>query len=400
MTGIGAAAARRRVPLIIPALLIAASSVSILSTDLYTPSLPSLPAFFGTDAGTVQLTMGLNLAAFAASQLVYGPLIDRFGRRPVFLIGMIAFALTSLLNAAAWSIGALIGARVLQGLAAGAEGVITLAVIRDLYDDRDAVKVWGAYGVAVAAAPAVGPVIGGYIHVWLGWQANFLLLAGLVAIVALLGWRFLPETLAERDGDAFRVRRLVQGYGALVMARGYIAYAVVSGAIFAGLWAYLTAAPFVYIDRHGVATQSYGLFQAALVAAYVVGSFLANRLVARVPVETILRAGLALCALGAVAMPGAIVLAEGPASLTAAMSIFAVGLGLVFATAPVRALAASTGRHGLAAAMLGLMEMGGGALGALAVGLLHDGTAWPMAWVLGACTALALAAYCWLRPGA
>ncbi len=391
-------AARARVPLIIPAVLIAATSASILSTDLYIPSLPSLPAYFTTDASTVQLTMSLNLAAFALAQLIYGPLIDRFGRRPVFLAGMIGFVLTSLAAAAAWSIGGLIGARILQGAAAGAESVIALAVIRDLYDEADAVKLLGAYGVAVAAAPAVGPIIGGYVHVWLGWQANFLLLAALVTLVAGLGWRFLYETLPERDGRALDARRLARGYGGLLVQRDYIAYAIVSGAVYAGLWAFLTEAPFLFIDRYGVAIERYGLFQAVLVAAYVVGSFVANRIAARVPVERILKAGLALCVLGAAAMPAAVWLVEGPASITVAISIFGAGLGLVFATAPVRALAASRGRHGLAAAMLGLWQMGGGALGALAVGLLHDGTAWPMAGVLGACTAVALAAYAWLRP--
>jgi len=156
-----------------------------LSTDLYTPSLPSLPEVFGTTAPTVQLTMSVNLAAFALAQLFHGPLADRFGRRPVLLTGMILFAATAVMAASAWSIGALILARALMGMAAAVEAVIALAVILDLYDEAGAVRVLAFYSMVIAIAPAVAPLVGGYVHVWLGWRANFWLLAALILAVTL-----------------------------------------------------------------------------------------------------------------------------------------------------------------------------------------------------------------------
>ena len=174
------------VPVIIPAILIMASGTSILSTDLYAPSLPHLQDVYGTDAGLVQLTMTLNLVAYAVAQLFYGPLSDRIGRRPVLLAGMIGFALASILCSVAGSIDTLIVARIFQGLTACAEAVVGYAVIRELYDEAGAVRVFAAYGMAIALAPAVGPIIGGHMHVWFGWRSNFVLLTGIIVVVIFL----------------------------------------------------------------------------------------------------------------------------------------------------------------------------------------------------------------------
>jgi DHA1 family bicyclomycin/chloramphenicol resistance-like MFS transporter len=367
--------AKAPVPLIIPALLVSASAVSILSTDLYTPSLPHLESTFATDAATVQLTMSLNLAGYALAQLAYGPLSDRFGRRPVLLVTLFGFALASL---------------------ACAETVVGLAIIRDLYEDSDSVRVLAAYGMAIALAPAVGPIIGGQVHVWFGWRANFLLVTALVVLVTLLFWRFLPETLDQRDHNAIRPRHLARGYLDLLGDRRFMAYVLVSGLTLGGLFAFITEAPFVYIKRMGVATEHYGFYYAALVLTYFLGSLAVNQLAKRHSADRLLAVGLAVGALGGTLALGLVWgdLAD-PIGLTVAASIFTGGIGFVFATAPVKALALHATGRGRAAAVFGAVEMGGGALGALAVGLLHDGTAWPLALVMGGATLLAAAIF-WL----
>ena len=372
-----------RVPVIIPAVLITASSASILSTDLYVPSLPHLPAYFGTDAATVQLTMSLNLLGFALAQLVHGPLSDRFGRRPLLIAGMAGFVVFSLACALAYSIESLIVARVLQGIATCVESVVVLAVIRDLYDGPSSVRVLGAYGMAVALAPAVGPMIGGFIHVWQGWRANFFVLTALAAVVTVLVWRFLPETTVP-DRGALNARRLARGYAALLVPGPFLVYALTMASVLGVLFAYITAAPFVLIDRLGVPTEQYGFYQAAIVLAYFFGSLAVNRAAGRFGIERLLGAGLSLVALGGVTLSAVVAAGADTAStITAAMSLCAFGMGLVFATAPVRAFDTAPSARGSAAAMLGTLEMGGGALGAFGVGIFHDGTAWPMAAIAG-----------------
>ena len=390
--------AATRVSLIIPVLLVAAASASILSTDLYTPSLPHLTGYFQTSAETVQLTMSLNLLGFGAAQLLYGPLSDYLGRRPVLLGGMVCFAVISLVCAFAYSIEFLIFARVLQGITACAEAVVGLAIIRDLYDDEDGVRVLAAYGMAVALAPAVGPLIGGYIHVWLGWQANFVVVSGFVVVVAILIWRFLPETLAQEYRVGGRPFSLARDYIRLSIRRGFIGYALPIAFTFGALYAFITAAPFILIERLGVATQHYGLYYAALVLAYFFASLAANRIVGRFGVESLLRVSLVIGVVSGIATIAVVFAHETPGTLTAAISIGTFGLGFLFATAPVRALAASATQRGLSAALLGSLEMGVAALAALTVGFFHNGTAWPLALTFAGCNFIAAATYIMCKP--
>ena len=390
--------AATRVSLIIPVLLVAAASASILSTDLYTPSLPHLTGYFQTSAETVQLTMSLNLLGFGAAQLLYGPLSDYLGRRPVLLGGMVCFAVISLVCAFAYSIEFLIFARVLQGITACAEAVVGLAIIRDLYDDEDGVRVLAAYGMAVALAPAVGPLIGGYIHVWLGWQANFVVVSGFVVVVAILMWRFLPETLAQEYRVGGRPFSLARDYIRLSIRRGFIGYALPIAFTFGALYAFITAAPFILIERLGVATQHYGLYYAALVLAYFFASLAANRIVGRFGVESLLRVSLVIGVVSGIATLAVVFAHETPGTLTAAISIGTFGLGFLFATAPVRALAASATQRGLSAALLGSLEMGVAALTALTVGFFHNGTAWPLALTFAGCNFIAAATYIMCKP--
>ncbi|MEK9900209.1 MAG: MFS transporter, partial [Rhodospirillaceae bacterium] len=165
-------------------ILVAAGGASLLSTDLYAPSLPHLPAYFGTDATTVQLTMALNMAAFAVAQLFWGPLSDRYGRRPIFLIGMSVFLFTAIGAAVSQTIDHMLVARILMGASASVEAVIVLAVIGDLYKSEDSAKIYAIYGMVIALVPAAGPVIGGFVFEWFGWRAYFTLLT--VIIVAVL----------------------------------------------------------------------------------------------------------------------------------------------------------------------------------------------------------------------
>ncbi len=387
--------AKAPVPIFIPALLIMASATSILSTDLYTPSLPHLQGVFGTDAARVQLTLTLNLVAYALAQLFYGPLSDRIGRRPVLLAGMIGFAVSTALCAVAGSIDALILARVLQGLTACAEAVVGYAVIRELYDEAGAVRVLAAYGMAIALAPAIGPVIGGHMHVWFGWRSNFILLTGIIMIATLLIWRFLPETLAVPDRGALRPRRLLRGYYTLLSDGPFMSYTLTMSLVLGGLFAVIAAFPFLFIERMGVATDQYGYYYAAIVVAFFFGSLAVSRAAGRMSSDGLLRIGLLLGILGEA---GFVLAWENPVNITLTQCFFAFGLGLIFATAPVRAFDVCRAGHGYAAAMLGALPMAGGALGTFCVALTHDGSAWPIAIILMAATVIPAAVYFAVRP--
>ena len=396
MTGLGTRPAAPSP--IIPAILIAASRVSILSTDLYTPSLPHLPEYFGTDAETVQLTLILNLLGYALGQLIYGPLSERFGRRPIMIGGMGAAVVFSLVCAMAWSIEALIIARTLQGLVVCAEAVIALAVIRDLYKGPAGARILAICGMAIAVAPAIGPVIGGYVHVWIGWRANFYLITVLALIVTALVWCLLPETTTP-DRQALKPRRLWGDYADLIMHRGYMCYTLATGAVMGALFVFISQGPFLYIDRLGVRTENYGFFQAIIVAAFFFGSLFANRYVHRIGIERLLHWGLVFILAGGLMLPAALIMGwESTVPITSAISVYAFALGLFFASAPMRALEEAPGSGGSAAALLGATEMAGAAAAAEVARLFHDGSAWPMAGTFAGSAVLTVLFYVALRP--
>jgi len=372
-------------------ILIAAGGASILSTDLYAPSLPHLPAYFGTDAETVQLTMALNMASFAIAQLFWGPLSDRFGRRAIFITGMAAFALTVLGAALAQSIDQLLAARILMGAAASVEAVVVLAVIGDLYRSEESAKVFALYGMTIALVPAVGPVIGGYVFEWFGWRANFYLLTGVVLLVLAFGVARLPETLARADRVPLRLGSIVAGYARMLARGGFVSVALALGVAIGAIFGYITEAPFLLIDKHGVATRHYGVFQGIIVLAFFFGSLVANRVVERIGVRRLFAAGVWSGSLSGLLVLLAVWMGETPLTLTAAMSVFAFALGPLFSSAPVIAFGRveDLGR-GMSAAVLSTFEMGGGALGALFVSTTHDGSAWPLAFCVAGCAALLL----------
>jgi DHA1 family bicyclomycin/chloramphenicol resistance-like MFS transporter len=187
-------------------IMVLAESGSIMSTDLYTPSLPFLTDFFGTTPELLKLTISLNLIAYGFAQIIYGPLSDRFGRRPIFLGSIFFFTIASVVCGFAISIDQLLIARVFQGFFAAAQAVMVLAVFKDLFTEKEQVKAFAMYGMAIAITPAVAPILGGYIHVLLGWEFNFFLTALIGLISAILIYFLLPESTTPDPSALICVR--------------------------------------------------------------------------------------------------------------------------------------------------------------------------------------------------
>ena len=398
-TGAGAPAARAPHALV-PWVLVSCTAVSILSTDLYTPSLPHLPAVFGTSAETVQLTMSLNLAAYAGAQLLHGPLADRFGRRRLLMLGFLGFLLASLACALALDIAGLLAGRIAQGLCSSVASVVVLLMIRELYDDEQAVRLMGLYGFAVGMVPAVGPLIGGYIHVYAGWRANFAVLAVLAAAVVLLILRWLPES-GTRDPEALRAGRIVANYRRLLGLPAYLRYLLPLMLQFGAIFAFITAGPFVLIDRLGVPTQHYGLCYGAIVLAYMAGSLTVARLAGRLPAERIVHMAVLISPAGGLVLLLPLLLGhESLVAILLGMSLFAAGLGLVLASAPICLLAAAgEGPRGPAVALCGSLQLAAASLAGLLVGSFHDGSALPLAWTTAGFTLAGAAGYFALGRG-
>ena len=366
----------------LPVLLVACTWVSVLSTDLYAPSLPHLPARLGTTERAAKMTMAANLVAFALAQLVHGPLADRFGRRRLLVTGLGGFAAASSLCALAPSIEVLIAGRFLQGLLSSVPSVVVLLVIHELYGGRRGVRVLGFHGMAVSGAPILGPLIGGAVFVAFGWRMNFWLLAAFAAMITTAICFRLPETLTRPTSLGFR--EILSSYARLLRRRQVLAHLLPAAAVFGALFAFVTAGPFVFIDHYRVATDDYGYYFGAVIVASILGGLAANRLGGRVPTARIEAAAYAFSLLG-VGLLGALAVSgwDDVCSVTVALSVFGVGLGLMNASAPILILEnAGDLPKSSAAAVAGSSQLVAASAASFAVAALEIPPLWSMTAVM------------------
>jgi DHA1 family bicyclomycin/chloramphenicol resistance-like MFS transporter len=362
-------------------ILVLCSSVSISSTDMYSPSMPDLVRWFDTTATKVKLTISLNVLAFGLAQLIHGPLSDRYGRKPILLVSLGIVCLLCLACASAQTINQLIVARVLLGIAAAAEAVVGLAIIKDLYSEKQQVKALALIGMVIAITPAAAPILGGYIHVAWGWQANFIVISAMAAVALLFVAWLLPESTTP-DPSALKMPVITGRYKSLLRNSDFMTHSALLGVTLGLLFVFVTAAPFVLIDLLGVPPDKFGFYQASIVLAFFLGSVLASRLADHWEPYRLMSLGVVIVLVGSILL--SIVILGGkmtPFSLAASFMVMTFGMGPLFAVAPSRALRSVEGNAGSASALLNGIEQTTAGVAAVFISVFHDGSARPMALV-------------------
>lgn len=380
----------------VAALLTALVAFGPISTDMYLPSLPALVVAFDTDVPTVQLTLSAFLVAFAVAMLVYGPLSDRFGRRPVLIGAVTVYVLASAACALAPSIEWLIGARILQAVGCCAGPVLGRAVVRDVYGRERAASVLSYMGSAMALAPAIGPIVGGWLQVAFGWQATFWVLtafSGLALIGVLL---MLDETNAHRNPGATSARGLIANYTTLLQHRVYVGYVATVSASYSVIFCFISGSSFVLIEVVGLSPDLYGYSFATIVLGYMIGTLISGRYGRRIGAERLILAGgmlttLAGGAMAAFAWAGQVTVA----SIVVPQMVAMVGVGLVFPNGQAGAIGPFPTMAGAASSLVGFCQMGIAAAVGLAIGHAFDGTARPMATGVAVAGVLTLVSF-WL----
>ena len=371
-----------------------------MATDIFISSLPTLVAQFDTSIAHAQLTLGVYMIGFALSQLVWGPVSDRYGRKPPLIIGTLLFLLASAAAGLAPSMNALIVLRFLQALGGGSGVVIVLAIIRDMHERDQAASMLARMGTVIGVSPALAPVIGGYLLLWFGWRANFAFLALWAGLTLILILAVVDETLRMRDLHALRARGFARNVLSLLRNRTYLGYGVTMVFAFGTFFAFLFASPFVFIEVLGVKTEHFAYLITVQVVGFVSGTLLADRFMHRIGLERLFSYALALACLAGigVALPPWLGLAS-VATIIAPMTVFAFCMGFVFPLGTAAALGPFPHIAGAASSFLGFAQSAVGAGIGVLVGVLHDGTVVPMTTTMGLCILLAVGFYLLLVRG-
>ncbi|MNF34855.1 Bicyclomycin resistance protein [compost metagenome] len=370
----------------------ALSAFGPLAIDFYLPAFPAMALAFGTDENHVQMTLAVYFLGLSIGQLAYGPVADRFGRRIPLLIGVGLFTAASVACAYAPNLEWLIGARFIQALGGCAGMVISRAVVSDKCDAVGSAKVFSQLMLVMGLAPILAPLLGGLLVNTTGWQSIFLALTGFSALAGLAVATGLPESL-----PAHIPRQPLSGalrqYGRLLADPIFLGHALTGGIAIAGMFAYIAGSPFIIIKLYGVPAEHFGWLFGINAAGFILVAQVNARLLAkRGPMFLLARAVWVYLAAGLTLLAVSSLHTAQLWPLLIPLFICIASLGCISPNAAACAMSGQGARAGSASALLGCLQFSVAAGASALVGVLHDGSAVPMAMVISLCGILVVSA--------
>jgi DHA1 family bicyclomycin/chloramphenicol resistance-like MFS transporter len=369
------------------------------SIDTYLPAFTGIADAIGASPVQMQQTLSAYLFGFAVMNLFHGALSDSFGRRPMVLWGIAVFTVASTGCALADNIGSLVFWRAVQGMSAGAGVVVSRAVIRDMFVPADAQRMMSLVTLYFGLAPAIAPLVGGFLYIHVGWRAVFWFLAAVGLLLWLANHRLLPETLHVSHRQPFNVKHLMRGYGQLGSNPRFLALALAGGVPFNGMFLYVMSAP-VFLGEHlGLAPAQFFYFFLLTIAGIMAGAWLSGRLAGRIPPHRQVQHGFAVMA--AMASLNLVLNLLWTPSATWALlpvALFAMGWSLMAPVATLLALDQMPERRGMAASLQVFIAgtANGLVAGVLAPLVMHSTVA--LALTSMGMMGIGLVAWCWVRP--
>lgn len=356
-----------------------------LSIDMYLPALPVIAEQFGVPAGSAQMTLSTYILGFALGQLLYGPMADSLGRKPVVLGGTLVFAGAAAACAMAQSIDHLIVMRFFHGLAAAAASVVINALMRDIYPKEEFSRMMSFVMLVTTVAPLVAPMVGGAVLVWFSWHAIFWLLALAALLASAMIFFFIKETLPAEHRQKFHIRTTLGNFASLFRHKRVLSYMLASGFSFAGMFSFLSAGPFVYIELNHVSPQHFGYYFALNVVFIFVLTMINSRFVRRVGALNMFRIGLWIQFVMAVWMVVTAFFDVGFWTLVIGIAAFVGCISIVSSNAMAVILDEFPDMAGTASSLAGTFRFGIGAIVGALLSLATFTTAWPMLWSIALC---------------
>ncbi len=352
-----------------------------LAMHIFVPALPIAARGLGAGIGEMQMTVSLYIFGLAVGQLVYGPLADRFGRRPVMLAGLGLYTAAGLAAALAPDVHALIAARLFQAMGGCAGLVLGRSIVRDTAEPQEATRRLALMNLMVTVGPSIAPLVGGALATALGWRSIFYGLFALGIVGLLFTWRLLPET--GRPGAPVSAPALARNYARLLRSPAFLGFSIGGGCATTSMYAFIASAPFIFVDQLHRPAHEAGIYLAILVSGVWLGSFLTSHLIARVRVDRLMIRSNALSVLAAFVLLGAALTDRLSVPLiVASMFLFTVGVGMASPAALTQAIGVNPQIIGSASGLYGFTQMAVGALCTALAGMGHRNPALASALVL------------------
>lgn len=365
------------------------STISPFSIDMYLPGFPGIAKDLGTTIQKVQLSLTSYLVGIAVGQLLYGPLLDRFGRKYPLYVGLGIYIVTSIGCTVAHSADALIAMRFLQAIGGCAGMVAAQALVRDLFPLEKTAQAFSWITLVIAVSPMIAPAVGGYVSTAFGWQGVFIILAGLALLILCAVRFFLPNGRPADSSLSLRPASVISNFMAVMKQPQFLLYTLAGGIATAAPFAYIAGSADVFINMYGTSEQEYGwLF--AFIAFFLIGSSQLNHIfLKRFTSEQVIKTTLiAQTVAGAILLIVTVFFSPGKYALAGMIALFLIGQGLSNPNANALALAPFSRHVGSAASLAGSFRMGMGGIVSAIVSFLHNGTAIPMVGVMAGCVAI------------
>ena len=363
------------------------ATVSPFSIDMYLPGFPRIAKDLGTAIDQVQLSLTSYLIGICIGQVLYGPLLDRFGRKKPLYAGLVLYVLASFGCALTSSVDALIVMRFFQAMGGCVGLVASQALVSDLFPSEKRAEVFSLITLVIAVSPMIAPTVGGYVTASIAWQWIFIILAGIVSLIIAAIYFFLPTGREADTSVSLRPKAVMNGFATVIRQPQFLIYTLAGGLATAAPFAYIAGSSDVFMNIYKVTEQQYGWIFAFLAVAMIGSTQLNHILLKKFKSEQIIKVTLFYQSIvGILLIAGVYNNWFGLYSLIGMMFIFLTGQGLTGPNGSALSLAPFRKHTGSASALMGSWRMGAGAIISAIVSILHNNTALPMVGMMAACS--------------
>lgn len=358
-------------------------TISPFAIDMYLPAFRGIAEALDTTTARVSLSISSYFIGFAVGQILYGPLLDRFGRKVPLYAGLTLFIIASALCIASPNVSWLIGIRFLQALGGCVAQVAAMAMVRDFFPVQDTARIISLLILILGVSPLLAPTIGGFVSIHLGWQAVFIILAVHAFIMLLVCWRWLPEGHPPDPTVSLRPAPILHNFTVVLKEPQFLTYALAGAFAFAGLLVYVAGSPILFMEVFQVEPGVFGAIFAGLSVGFIGSNQINVLLLRRYSSEQIFRAALLVeCPAALLFLIGAIFDWFGLASTVALLFVILFTLGLAYPNAAALAMAPFDRNIGSASAMLGFLQVGVSSIASASIGFFDSQSVMPVALIL------------------